>query len=81
MHTDRNLHLVFHLRMRNQAVAQLFEALILQAGSISDDVIGFFNLPNSSSCTMALGVDKPLTEMSTRYLPGAKGGRRVRLTT
>jgi hypothetical protein len=30
---------------------------------------------------MALGSTRPLTEMSTRNLPGVKGGRRVRLTT
>jgi hypothetical protein len=30
---------------------------------------------------MALGSTQPLTEMSTRNLPGGKGGRRVRLTT
>jgi hypothetical protein len=29
---------------------------------------------------MALGSTQPVTEMSTRYLPGGKGGRRVRLT-
>jgi hypothetical protein len=28
-----------------------------------------------------LGSTRPLTEMSTRNLPGVKGGRRVRLTT
>jgi hypothetical protein len=42
----------------------------------------FFNWPNPSSCTMALGLTQPLTQMSTRNLPGGvKGGRRVRLTT
>jgi hypothetical protein len=42
----------------------------------------FFCLPNSSSCTMALGSTQPLTEMRTRNLPvGVKGGRRVRLTS
>jgi hypothetical protein len=41
----------------------------------------FFNLPNPSSRTMALGSTQPLTEMSNRNLPGVKGGRRVRLTT
>jgi hypothetical protein len=51
------------------------------AGSIPDEVIGFFNLPNPSSRTMALGSTQPLTEISTRNPPGAKGGRRVRLTT
>jgi hypothetical protein len=32
----------------------------------------FFNLPNPSSCTMALGSTQPVTEMSTRNLPGGK---------
>jgi hypothetical protein len=50
-------------------------------GSMPDEVIGFFNWPNPSGRTMALGSTKPLTEMSTRNLPGVKGGRRVRLTT
>jgi hypothetical protein len=46
------------------------------AGSIHDEVIGFFNWHNPSSRT------QPLTEMSTRNRPGwVKGGRRVRLTT
>jgi hypothetical protein len=43
------------------------------ACSIHDEAIGFFNLPNLSSCTMALGSTRPLTEMSTRNLPGGKG--------
>jgi hypothetical protein len=30
---------------------------------------------------MALGSTQPLTEMSTRNLPGEYGGRRLRLTT
>jgi hypothetical protein len=51
------------------------------AGSISDEVIGFFNWPTPSSRTMALGLTEPLTEMSTRNLPGVKGGRQVRQTT
>jgi hypothetical protein len=41
-------------------------------GSIPNEVIGFFNLPDPSSCTMALGSTQPLTEMSTRNLPGGK---------
>jgi hypothetical protein len=49
-------------------------------GEILDEVIGFFSWPNPSSRTMALGSTQPLTEMSTRNLPGGKGGRRVRLT-
>jgi hypothetical protein len=47
-------------------------------GSILDEVIGFFNLPNPSSRTMALGSIQPVTEMSTRNLPGGKGGRPAR---
>jgi hypothetical protein len=41
-------------------------------GSIPDEVTGFFNRPNPSSRTMALGSTQPLTEMSTRNLPGCK---------
>jgi hypothetical protein len=33
----------------------------------------FFNLPNSSSRTMPLESTQPLTEISTRKLPGGKG--------
>jgi hypothetical protein len=43
------------------------------AGSIPDEVIGFFTLPNPSCRTMALGSTLPLTEMSTKNLPGGKG--------
>jgi hypothetical protein len=43
------------------------------AGSIPDEVIGFFNWPNLSSRTMALGSTLPLTEMSTGNLPGGTG--------
>jgi hypothetical protein len=32
----------------------------------------FFNLPNPSNCTMALGSTQPLREMSTRSFPGSK---------
>jgi hypothetical protein len=50
---------------------------MLQAGKSRDRVpmrwILFFNLPNPSSRTMALGSTQPLTEMSTRNLPGGKG--------
>jgi hypothetical protein len=50
-------------------------------GSIRDEVSGLFDLPNPSSCTMALGSTQPLTKMNTRNLPGVNGGRCVRLTT
>jgi hypothetical protein len=43
------------------------------AGSIPDEAIGFFNWPNPSSRTRALSSTQPLTEMSTRNLPGGKG--------
>jgi hypothetical protein len=39
------------------------------AGSSLDEV-DFFNLPNPSSRTMALGSTQPLTEMSNRNPPG-----------
>jgi hypothetical protein len=42
-------------------------------GLIPDEVIEFFIWPNPSSRTMALGSTQPLTEMSTRNLPGGKG--------
>jgi hypothetical protein len=42
-------------------------------GTIPDEVIGFFNLPNPSSRTMTLGSTQPLTEMSTRNLLGGRG--------
>jgi hypothetical protein len=42
-------------------------------GSILNEVIGFFNRPNFPSRTMGLGSTQPLTEVSTRNLPGGKG--------
>jgi hypothetical protein len=42
-------------------------------GSIPDEVIGFFNWPNPSRRTMALGSTQSLIEMSTTYLPRGKG--------
>jgi hypothetical protein len=47
------------------------------AGSIPDEVIGFFTLPNPSSRTMYLGSAQSLTEISI----SVKGGRRLRLRT
>jgi hypothetical protein len=43
------------------------------AVSIPDEVIGFFNWPNPSGCTAALGSTKHLTEMSTKNIPVEKG--------
>jgi hypothetical protein len=34
--------------------------------------VDFFNIPNPSSRTMALGLTQPLTKMSTRNLSGGK---------
>jgi hypothetical protein len=48
------------------------------AGSISDEVIEFFNLPYLSNSNMALGSIQPLTEMGTRNLPGGSKGRPAR---
>jgi hypothetical protein len=48
---------------------------MLQAGRSPvrvPDEVDFFNLPNPSSHTMALGLTQPLTEMSTRNIPGGK---------
>jgi hypothetical protein len=42
------------------------------AVSIPDEVIGFFNLPNTSSRIMALGSTDPLAEMSISNLTGGK---------
>jgi hypothetical protein len=41
--------------------------------SIYLQVIGFFTWSNNSSRTMALESTQPLSEMSTRNLPGGKG--------
>jgi hypothetical protein len=42
------------------------------AGSISNDITGFFKWLTPSSRTIALGSTQPLTEMSTRNLPEGK---------
>jgi hypothetical protein len=55
---------------------ELVEALCFKPedhGSIPDKIFGYFNGPNPSSHTMALGSTQPLTEMSARNLPGCKG--------
>jgi hypothetical protein len=43
------------------------------AGSVPDEVIGFSNLRNPPSRTMALGSTHPVTEMSIMYFPWGKG--------
>jgi hypothetical protein len=42
-------------------------------GSISNEVIGFFNLLNPFSRTMTLGLTQPLTKINTRNLLGEVG--------
>jgi len=49
--------------------------------SIPGGVTGFFSDIFPSDHTMALGSTQPLVKMSTRNMPGGKGGRCVRLTT
>jgi hypothetical protein len=52
---------------------------MLQAGRSPvrvPDEVDFFNLPNPSRRTMALGSIQPLTEMSSSEFPGGKCGRR-----
>jgi hypothetical protein len=59
--------------MRYRSWLRHYAASRKVAGSIPDEVIGFFNLPNSSSRTMPLGSTQLLTEMNTRNLPWAEG--------
>jgi hypothetical protein len=49
-------------------VKNIFESVLYP-----DVVTGFMNWTNPCSRTMALGPTQPLTEMSTRNLPGGKG--------
>jgi hypothetical protein len=42
--------------------------------------ISFCNLPNPSSLTLALGLTRPLTKLSTRNHPGVNGSLRVKLS-
>jgi hypothetical protein len=60
---------------KGHAVAQLDEALRYKLEGLRFESRMrwiFFNLPNPSSRTMALGSTQPLTEMSIRNLPGGK---------
>jgi hypothetical protein len=50
-------------------------------GSIPGGVTGFFSDVFPSDHTMALGLTQPLVKMSTRNIPGGKGGWYMRLTT
>jgi hypothetical protein len=50
-------------------------------GSIPGGVTGLFSDISPSDRTVALGLTQPLVKMSTRNIPGGKGGRCVRLTS
>jgi hypothetical protein len=50
------------------------------AGLIPDEVIRFFNLPTPTSGTMDLTSTQPLTEISTRNLPGRPAPKANNLT-
>jgi hypothetical protein len=51
----------------------MYYATSRKAAGASTDEVDFFNLPNPSSRTIALGSTQPLTEMSTGNLPVDKG--------
>jgi hypothetical protein len=50
-----------------------YATILKVAGSLLNEVNEFFNRSNPSSRTIALEWTQPLTEMSTRNLPGGKG--------
>jgi hypothetical protein len=73
---NKSGHFVFKLLISLTAVAKLVEALCYKPEGRGFECRWggfFFNLPNSSSSTMALGSTQPLTKMSTRNTPGVKG--------
>jgi hypothetical protein len=58
----------FHLTISLNSKNKFYKV----AGLIPNEVIIFFNLPNPSSRNVALRSTQPLTEISTRIIPGAK---------
>jgi hypothetical protein len=56
----------YHSWLRNYGTSQKV------MGSIPYEVNGFFNWPNPFGHTMGIGSTQPLSEMSTRNLPGGK---------
>jgi hypothetical protein len=76
--TDKSIHILGEMfffvifKHRNTNKLKQTRNSIAVAGSTPDEFIGFFNSPNPSSRTMELGSTQPLTEMSTRNLPGRK---------
>ena len=63
--------LLFTVTVWGHAVAQLVKSLCYELegrGSISDEVIRIFPWPYPSGRTVALGLTKPLIEVSTNYV-------------
>jgi hypothetical protein len=65
MHSDINYAFQYSIK------CSLIYFIYLRVVSSSPDEVDFFNLPKPSSRTMAMESTQPLTEMSTRNLPGA----------
>jgi hypothetical protein len=73
--THKHSHLLTDLVWEGVRGSVVGWGTMLQAGRTQDrilDEVDFFNLPNPSSHTMALGSTQSLTEMSTRNVPGGK---------
>jgi hypothetical protein len=64
---------LYLFQQMSEGILQVAEELCYKPGSITDEVIEFFNWPNPSSRTMAMVSTRPLKEMSTRNLTGGKG--------
>jgi hypothetical protein len=72
-HTDTQNNIILRIKLLHIFI--IGKGTMLQAGRSRvrfPIVTGFFNWPNPSSRTMALGPTQPLTEMSARNLPGGK---------
>jgi hypothetical protein len=68
----RNDSLMFCVTAYCRCVGKAFPATCRGCLKVAHEVIGFFNRPNPSSRTMALGSTQPLPEMSTRNLIGSR---------
>jgi hypothetical protein len=58
--------------MRSNSWLRYYATSRQVAGTILDEVIGFFSWPNPSSRTMVVGSAQPLTEISTMNLSRVK---------
>jgi hypothetical protein len=61
-----------YVSLKGHVVAQLVDALCYKPKGrrMSPNEVDFFILPNPSSRTVALDFTQPVTQMSTRNLPG-----------